>query len=160
MSNEVETIIINSLDKLENKIDKIEDSVNDVKGKVMVMEERHNSDRASHSAHEAMASDLKNTLESHIVLDNNVQAKIFSELKTYNKLLDIHIEGVNTLKDLHLQNAEKIDLYKTEMNARLGVLEAPIKAKEYFYKKYIKIGGIITLTSAVIVAVSKITGLF
>jgi len=160
MTKEIDSMIIHSLDKLDTKIDKIEDSVNQVKNKVAIVEERQRSEGEAHHAHEQVASHFKVALEQHINSDNEVQARIFSELKIYNKLLDTHIEGVQTLKQLHQQNAEKISLYKEEMNNRLNVLEEPIKAKAYLYKKYIKIGGFLTLTSAIIVAISKLSGLF
>lgn len=160
MSKEVEAIIINGLDRLGDKVDKIEDSIGEVKQKVVLIEERQAVNREEHKVHESVSNGFKDALDAHIAVDNQTQTQIFNELKNYNELLDIHIAGVNTLKELHAQNAEKINLYKKEMDVRLGILEAPSKAKAYLYKKYMKIAGIITITTSVIGGITKVIGLW
>jgi len=156
MSKEVESIIINSIDKLDAKIDKIEDSIGEVKGKVMLMEERQVVDREDHKVHEQVSVSFKKQLDSHITSDNQVQTKIASELNNYNTLLEVHIEGVNTLKQLHTQNAEKIDLYKQEMDNRIGKLEEPVHFKKQLKTKTFKIITGITVVSGAILAVAKV----
>jgi len=160
MSKKFETIIINSLNKLDSKIDKIEGSSNDIKTKVILIGERQVVLSKEVGDNKIATSSIQDSIKSHTDHDAEVQTHIVDKLKDYNQLLEIHIEGVKTLKKLHIQNSEKIDLYKTELDKRISKLEDPIKAKEYLYKKYIKVGGAITLTCAIIGGIAKVVGLF
>ena len=46
------------------------------------------------------------------------------------------------------------------MDERIDALEKPVEVKKYLYKKYMKVGGVISLTLAIAVAIAKLAGLF
>lgn len=77
------------------------------------------------------------------------QVNTANRLENIEKDLREHKEGV-------IQNRETMGIF----DKRLEFLEAPIEAKKYLYKKYMKIGGIISITLTIIVAAAKIAGLF
>ena len=60
-----------------------------------------------------------------------------------------HKEGV-------IQNRGAIKVF----DERLDLLEKPGEAKKYLYKKYMKVGGVISITLTIMVAAAKLAGLF
>lgn len=75
--------------------------------------------------------DLRDSVEK---ADDNTNQR----LDEYNKQLEIHVAGVETLKDLHIQNSE-----------RIKVLEEPAIARKYLSSTVLKIsallGAVITI---------------
>jgi len=72
-------------------------------------------------------------LETHLKEDSqNLQnitesiREMSKQLDVYNKELSIHIAGVEELKVANRLFAEKLDLEKSEVNARLSRAEAPM----------------------------------
>lgn len=78
-----------------------------------------------------------------------------------NRILDKHIEGVNTLKDMHVAHRvemiaqldimkQNLELQKTETEARLKVLEAPRNFIKYAGKVVIWVGSIAGAIAAIV----------
>jgi len=65
-------------------------------------------------------------------------------LRDNTKSLQEHIAGVNTLKDLHLQNAKRIEL-----------LEQPNRAMEFLKSRLVFYSAIVTAISGIIAAIVK-----
>lgn len=93
-------------------------------------------------------------------LDNHVEYSLteFSKINELdaeqNRILDKHIEGVNTLKQLYIEHRaeskEQIELLKTslevqrtECNGRLAALERPYDLVKFAGKVVVVLGGII-----------------
>lgn len=71
-----------------------------------------------------------------------------ARLDIYNEQLKVHIEGVDTLKQLHLDNVERIKA----QDERINTLEEPSKSLNYIKKTVLWIagltGGIVTIVKA------------
>ena len=76
--------------------------------------------------------DLRDSVEK---ADENTNQR----LDEYNRQLEIHVAGVETLKDLHIQNSE-----------RLRKLEEPTIAYKYIAGVILKLSGILGLFVAVL----------
>lgn len=73
-----------------------------------------------------------------------------------NKLIDEHIAGVNSLKQLIQIESAKFEVYKTETDARLKILEFPFKFIQTNKKALVWIGGI----CSALAGIAKFAGLF
>lgn len=105
----------------------------------------------------------KNLIEHKVVFQEHLRQdeKLYEELydmknnlSEINKILGKntesliqHIEGVNTLKALHVQNAE-----------RIARLEEPDKVKNYLRNKVIMYSGVIAAIAGAAAAIIKIFG--
>ena len=89
-----------------------------------------------------LVKDIKSD-QDHIkndIIDIKLDIRVHStSLERYNELLNIHIEGVNTLKKLHLDNAKRIEL-----------LEEPIKINKAIVKRIVKLTGFIAVLATAI----------
>ena len=82
------------------------------------------------------------------------ESKIW-QIKTAGRLENIEVD-LKEHKEGVIQNRETLGIF----SARLELLEAPTKAKQYLYKKYMKVGGVVSLTISIIAGITKILGLW
>jgi hypothetical protein len=73
-------------------------------------------------------------------------------LDIYNEQLKVHIDGVQTLKQLHLDNVDRI----RENEDRMNKIEEPSKLRKLLGNKIIKVLGTITLVCGTIMAIAKV----
>jgi len=90
------------------------------------------------------------------------ELKAINELDVeQNRILDAHIEGVNTLKKMHLAHRtenqqrmhilrESLELQKKECDARIGALERPYDLIKLAGKMLIWLGGLATAIYAIV----------
>lgn len=86
-------------------------------------------------------SALKENVQNHGVL-----------LDKYNELLRVHIEGVNTLKQLHLDNAKRINILEEPVVIKKAIQEH----HEKIMKKVIKYTGLIATISTIAYTVLRL----
>ena len=155
----IDDMLIRGIDKVEEKLDKISD-------KIESLEKSTNTATIEHIAHEKISENLSKELKVHIVKDEEYQrdlnknlAKLNGILHTNTESLIEHIAGVNTLKQLHLDNVTKIkntNAIIEENKERIDKLEKPGIALSQLKKWLIGAGAI----AAAIAAIAKFTGLF
>ena len=78
-----------------------------------------------------MKEDQVNIKEDIVDIKSNIRIHAIS-LDRYNELLNIHIAGVDTLKQLHIDNEQ-----------RIAMLEEPVKVNKAIVKKAVKVAGFI-----------------
>lgn len=100
-------------------------------------------------------------LDNHI--DNTVmELRRINELDTeQNRILDKHIEGVNTLKDMHVAHRvetitqidilkQNLELQRKEVDARMEAIEKPFELVKYAGKVLIWVGSAAGAIAAII----------
>lgn len=131
----IDDLLIRGIDKVEEKIDKLDAKIDHTHDSLVL--------------HTASDDVIQKSIDQHLdrmtkILDNNTES------------LKEHIAGVNTLKQLHLDNVSKINKQETKQEKienRIEKLEEPKKALTLIGKWIIGI-------SAVGVAIAKFIGLF
>ena len=72
-----------------------------------------------------------------------------TSLERYNDLLNTHIEGVNTLKKLHLDNAKRIQLLEEPMKIQIAIQQH----HKSLVKQTAKIVGVIATLIGIIMTI-------
>lgn len=103
--NRIDDMLIRGIDKVEQKLDKLDNKI-----------EHTHSELVKHLAEDEVTQrTLSETLiKMNSILDRNTESLIE------------HIEGVRTLKQLHLDNVTRIE----QTNSRLSRLEEPVKVRQ------------------------------
>jgi chromosome segregation ATPase len=91
-------------------------------------------------------------LVAHIHSEEQIYDRISSvdqKMGEYNQLLAVHIEGVNQLRQTNSILEQKLDLEKTVTNARLQILEAPLKWVMFTKDGIVLVAKIVAIAGAV-----------
>lgn len=109
-----EDAVTKSLDRLIDKVDDVQKDVYQVKIDMaehkVLFNEHLEQDKQMYSS--------LNNIEDHM-------SKLDMHLSEYNKQLEIHIAGVNELRESNRIEKEKLELYKSELTRELAELRKP-----------------------------------
>jgi hypothetical protein len=104
---------------------------------------------------------VDNKLDSHIQETKEELRRINALDDEQNRILDKHIEGVNTLKDMHLAHRietieqiqllkESLDVQKDEAAKRIEALEKPHELIKYIGKVIMWVGSIAVAIAGIV----------
>ena len=123
----------------------------------------HRDMAASQQQLQMLTEQIKNHIDvtsEELKTINRLDSEQNSILAAQQKSLDIHIEGVNTLKKLYIShredNKKELKLLRQEMNARLEALEMPYDYIKFSGKVFTWCAGAL----GVIAGVLKIIGMW